>query len=269
MINLVPYNSDWPNLFKEEASKIKLALGNNCIIVHHIGSTAVPGLASKPIIDMLPVVKNILEVRKNILAMQNLGYEFKGEYGIPFRQYFIKGNPVRLFNVHVYEQGNSEIDRHLLFRDYIRTHSKTREAYEALKLEMLQKYPNDIDAYTLGKNAFIEENVDAKTGFDGLRMVEAATDREWKAYRGMLQPFFDSLGVEPLQKMNPAEHRHFVLIKGVKFVAAAYIELKPFRKAELKVLVMEQGYKTKGLESECLHLINRWIEYNELNNQKI
>lgn len=88
---VVPYKNEWPALFETEAMLIKQALGDNCLLVHHIGSTAVPGLASKPIIDILPVVKNILHVDQVTSAMEQLGYEAKGEYGIPFRRYFQKG----------------------------------------------------------------------------------------------------------------------------------------------------------------------------------
>lgn len=84
-IKVVPYNGNWPKMFEQESALIQQALGANCIIIHHIGSTSIPGLSAKPIIDMLPVVKNILEVDKATKAMESLGYEVKGEYGIALR----------------------------------------------------------------------------------------------------------------------------------------------------------------------------------------
>lgn len=82
IIEVVPYRNEWPSMFEEEARFVKQALGDNCLAVHHIGSTAVPGLVAKPIIDMLPVVKSIREVDQATTAMEQLGYEAKGETSI-------------------------------------------------------------------------------------------------------------------------------------------------------------------------------------------
>ncbi|CDZ81906.1 dephospho-CoA kinase/protein folding accessory domain-containing protein [Candidatus Rubidus massiliensis] len=87
-VKVVSYDPKWPLMFEAEAALIKQALGSNCLAVHHIGSTSIPGLSAKPIIDILPVVKNILEVDASTEAMENLGYDVKGEYGIAFRRYF-------------------------------------------------------------------------------------------------------------------------------------------------------------------------------------
>lgn len=149
-IEVVPYNSDWPNIFTQEAEKIKEALGDNCIEVHHIGSTSVPGLAAKPLIDILPVVKDIRLIEQAIPAMQELGYTAKGEHGIPFRYYFTKGP--RTHNLHVFEEGNTEIDRHLKFRDYIKAHPEDSQLYAELKISLAEKFPNDMYAYCAGKD---------------------------------------------------------------------------------------------------------------------
>ena len=110
-IKVVSYNANWPAMFEQESILIQNALGTNCLNIHHFGSTSVPGLCAKPIIDILPVVRNILEVDKAAKAMENLGYEAKGEYGIAFRRYFQKSKNVRTHNVHVYEEGDPEIDQ--------------------------------------------------------------------------------------------------------------------------------------------------------------
>jgi len=83
-IEVVEYDPSWPELFEVEAERIKQALGHNCIRIHHIGSTSIPGLSAKPVIDMLPVVRDIQEVDKATKAMESLGYEAKGEYGMAF-----------------------------------------------------------------------------------------------------------------------------------------------------------------------------------------
>ncbi|MXJ74052.1 GNAT family N-acetyltransferase, partial [Escherichia coli] len=136
-----------PIQFEQEAEGIKKALGGNCIEIHHIGSTSVPGLAAKPIIDMIPVVLDISKVDSANAAMQVLGYEAKGEYGIPFRRYFQKGYNLRTHHAHIFERGNSEIERHLKFRDWMRAHPEDREAYACLKQELAHQHPYDITAY--------------------------------------------------------------------------------------------------------------------------
>ena len=86
-ITIVPYNPEWQKSFEIEAQKIKTALGNNCIAIHHIGSTSVPGLAAKPIIDIMPVGSNITLVNEMSQNFEALGYEPRGEYGISGRRY--------------------------------------------------------------------------------------------------------------------------------------------------------------------------------------
>ena len=131
-IEVVEYDLSWPELFEVEAKQIKEALGSNCIEIHHIGSTSIPGLSAKPIIDMLPVVRNIKEVDKAIQAMESLGYEAKGEYGIAFRRYFQKGKNIRTHHVHVYQEADPEIIRYLKFRNWMRSHASDAENMASL-----------------------------------------------------------------------------------------------------------------------------------------
>lgn len=189
LIKVVPYDSSWSMQFEQEAEQIKKALGNNCIDIHHIGSTSVPGLAAKPVIDMIPVVLDLSKVDSANTAMRTLGYEAKGEYGIPFRRYFQKGDNQRTHHAHVFELGNSEIERHLKFRDWMRSHPEDREAYARLKQELARQYSDDITAYCLGKEDFIAI-IDKKAGFNGLRMVKALTPCEWDKVRHFRQFYF-------------------------------------------------------------------------------
>jgi GrpB-like predicted nucleotidyltransferase (UPF0157 family) len=115
-IEVVPYNHNWPSAFKTEAAKIKQALGDNCIEVHHIGSTSVPGLAAKPIIDIMLIVNNIFNGIENL---ESIGYQYKGEYNIPFRAYFTKDK--QSIKLHMVEPEHGFIALNLAFRDYLRT----------------------------------------------------------------------------------------------------------------------------------------------------
>jgi GrpB-like predicted nucleotidyltransferase (UPF0157 family) len=122
-IIVTPYNPDWPNTFESEALKIKETLGENCIAIHHIGSTSVPGLLAKPVIDMIGVVR---DPDKAIQSLESLGFKYKGEYNIPMRFYFNHSEGVET-NLHVYEEGHPEIELNLIFRDYLRNHEYARE----------------------------------------------------------------------------------------------------------------------------------------------
>lgn len=265
IVKIVPYDIAWSRKFEEEAKLVKQALGANCLTIHHIGSTAVSGLCAKPIIDMLPVVKDILQVDQATAAMEKMGYIAKDEYGIPFRRYFQK--EPRTYQVHVFEQGNPEIERHLMFRDWLRTHDDDRDAYAKLKTELALKFPNDRMNYQVGKEDFITD-IDSKTGFDGLRMVKASTDREWQAMRHFRQKyFFDRVPIEdPYTWTFKAEdHVHFVLYNGTNIIGYAHIQLWPDRRAALRIIVINELYRNKGIGSHFLKLCERWLSHQHIN----
>ena len=153
-IEVVSYNINWPAMFEQESILIQQALGTNCLVIHHIGSTSIPGLSAKPIIDILPVVRNILDVDKATKTMEGLGYEAKGEYGIAFRRYFQKGKNTRTHNVHVYEEGDPEIDRYLKFRDWMRSHEDDAQAYANLKIELSREISSRHSAVLQWKRCF-------------------------------------------------------------------------------------------------------------------
>jgi GrpB-like predicted nucleotidyltransferase (UPF0157 family) len=143
--------------FGEEAMKIREIFGNEVLGVFHIGSTAVPGLKSKPIIDILVVVQDINRVDDFIGGMESIGYTSMGEYGIQGRRYFHKGQEDHTHHVHIFEARNDHIERHIAFRDYLRSHPEVAEKYGNLKLKLADRYPEDIDSYQAGKNSIIGE----------------------------------------------------------------------------------------------------------------
>ena len=114
-------------------------------------------IAAKPIIDILPVVRDIEYVDHYNPQFLEAGYEPRGEFGLPGRRYFAKGGENRSHHLHTYQMGNPEIDRHLAFRDYMIAHPEEAHAYEVLKIELAQKFPTDIDAYCDGKDPFIKD----------------------------------------------------------------------------------------------------------------
>ncbi|WP_454780780.1 GNAT family N-acetyltransferase [Legionella sp. WA2022007384] len=263
IVEVVPYNPLWPELFAAEAFQIKQTLGDNCIAIHHIGSTSVPGLSAKPIIDILPVVRDILLVDNASKAMENIGYSTMGEHGIPFRRFFQKGVTIRTHNVHVFEKNNSEIERHLSFTDWMRAHQDDRDAYATLKIALAKQFPHDITAYCLGKEEFIT-NIDAQAGFTKLRIVKALTHLEWQLARAFRQKyFFDKVPVsDPYTwTFDHKDHIHFVLYQGTIRVGYAHIQLWPNQRAALRIIVIDEAYRNKGIGSDFLNLIEKWLQH--------
>jgi len=158
ILQITPYNPRWPDLFRQEARQIFKVLPGQIILIHHIGSTAIAGIKAKPIIDFLIEVHQIESVDANSKAMITLGYDPRGENGIPGRRYFVKGTAgVHSHHLHVFQVGHPDVARHLDFRDYLRSHPDQAQAYSQLKEKLAQKYQNDPVSYTDGKTEFIRE----------------------------------------------------------------------------------------------------------------
>lgn len=153
------YSSDWPVLFEREASFWRNLLGAEAIAIHHIGSTSVPGLASKSIIDLMPEVARIDTIDKLTPLLEKSGYKAWGEYGLEGRRLFTKDNSegVRTHNIHIYPAGHPSVIRHLAFCAYLREFPDVKIAYEQLKRQTYDLHPHDIEAYNNGKNDFIKK----------------------------------------------------------------------------------------------------------------
>jgi len=126
--------------------------------LEHIGSTAVPGLSSKPVIDLLGEVPEIMRADGCAGALAGLGYRAMGEYGIPGRRYFYREEGGRhTHHLHVFATGDPGLRRHRAFRDYLIAHPDEAAAYGALKTALARRYPEDIEAYMDGKNGMVKE----------------------------------------------------------------------------------------------------------------
>ncbi len=157
-IVVVPYTPEWVEMFTAEARHLNRALTSTLIAVHHIGSTSVPGLPAKPVIDMLVVVRSLSELDACNDAMMDLGYEPKGEFGIAGRRFFAKGDEVhRTHHIHAYEPGHFEIEAHLNLRDYLRAHPDQARRYADLKARLAEQHRHDIEAYIAGKTPLVKE----------------------------------------------------------------------------------------------------------------
>ncbi|MDE6505464.1 MAG: GrpB family protein [Clostridia bacterium] len=157
-ITVVEYDPQWEELFKKERILIKNILGENAIEIYHIGSTAVKGLCAKPIIDIMPAVKNIAETDLAASRFENIGYEYLGEFGIKGRRYLRKGGDERTHQIHIFQANDTfNIERHLAVRDYLRTHAADASKYGEMKKRLALKYPYDIERYCDGKEQFVKE----------------------------------------------------------------------------------------------------------------
>jgi GrpB-like predicted nucleotidyltransferase (UPF0157 family) len=157
-VEVVPHNPHWHREFQNESAQVIVALGDNVIAIDHIGSTAIPAIYAKPIIDILVSVADVAKVDDRNASMQVLGYEIMGEYGITGRRFFRKDNEsgIRTHHVHVFTVGSAQINRHLAFRDYMRVHPEEAQQYSDLKQRLAKQFPDDIEGYMDGKDEFIK-----------------------------------------------------------------------------------------------------------------
>lgn len=158
-IKVVPYQVEWEESFQKEKSQLVEMISNdNLVAIEHIGSTSVVGLAAKPIIDILVIVKDIEQLDEDNHKIASLGYISRGEFGISGRRYFPKGGDLRTHHVHAFQYDNLyDIKRHLLVRDYLRTHKSVREQYAHIKLKGASLFPQDIDGYGDYKDHFVKQ----------------------------------------------------------------------------------------------------------------
>lgn len=158
MVRLVPYNPAWLRLFIVERSRIEAAVGRAGIDLklEHTGSTSIPGVCAKPVLDILAGASDPKTLQRAIDALQSAEYQYRGEQGIPGRHFFRRGEP-RQYHVHLTMTDSDFWRDHLAFRDYLRTHRDTAGAYGTLKQVLAQRYPRDRESYIEGKTEFVKE----------------------------------------------------------------------------------------------------------------
>jgi GrpB-like predicted nucleotidyltransferase (UPF0157 family) len=159
-VAIVEYDPRWPGLFEAERARLAGALAPYALAIEHIGSTAVPGLASKPTIDMAVGLARLWDAPRCIERMERLGYEYlaKFENVTPERRYFRKGRTdldQASHQVHMTEIGSDFWDRDILFRDWLRGHPQDAAAYAALKRELASTHGADREGYTEAKTPFV------------------------------------------------------------------------------------------------------------------
>ncbi|MES2214422.1 MAG: bifunctional GrpB family protein/GNAT family N-acetyltransferase [Pseudomonadota bacterium] len=262
-IEVTPYNDIWPKLFEAEALRIQSALGDNLKQIHHIGSTAVPGLPAKPIIDIIATAQDVSACIKDL---EEIGYTYKGEYNIPFRFYFSRPG----FHLHIYEAENQEVESpelelNIIFRDYLRKTPEAAREYSDLKSELIkrnEKIHPVFSSYALGKDAFIRKILKA-SGFDKVRMMHCAHEMEWEAAKNFRQRYLEDhvfVSDPYLWTFNHPEHKHFVLYKGVEIIGYAHLQLRPGERATMRIIVIDKAARNQSLGGVFLALCERWLK---------
>jgi GrpB-like predicted nucleotidyltransferase (UPF0157 family) len=155
MVALFSYNIAWKRLFEEERAILQASLGDHILDIQHVGSTSIPGMVAKPILDIAIAVTDFEDAKVCIDPIEGLGYQYKGEFGIPRRHYFVKGDP-RTHHIHMVEITSQGWENQLLFRDYLTGHPQSAQEYANLKIEMAQQFPKDRESYLGAKAPFIQ-----------------------------------------------------------------------------------------------------------------
>jgi GrpB-like predicted nucleotidyltransferase (UPF0157 family) len=158
-VELVSPDPRWLERAAQESANLQRVLGEHLVRVHHIGSTSIPNILAKPIVDILPVVRNARSLDAIEPAISSLGYDWMGEFGLAGRRYCRFNNPQtgkREVQLHIYAEGNPEIPRHLAFRNYLRAHPDIAKEYEAEKLRAAKLQPHNTLLYNDEKNGWIK-----------------------------------------------------------------------------------------------------------------
>ena len=150
------YDPQWPQLFEALRSRLSSVLNELAISIQHVGSTAVPGLAAKPIIDIDVLLRSSTDLPVVIRKLAELGYEHKGDLGVAGREAFRAKSAAVEHHLYVCWPGSREFDRHVTFRNYLRSHPAEANAYALLKRELASKFGDDREEYTQAKSEFVE-----------------------------------------------------------------------------------------------------------------
>lgn len=254
-INVVPHDPKWSNIFKVHSDELKEALKGNCIQIYHVGSTSVPGLCAKPVIDIMCVVQDL---KSTIPVLEKFGYKYKGEFNLPLRLHFSRKQP-NYVHIHAVKENNGEIAWNLVFQNYLRENRKALDRYAKVKLDLIKENPDGFNMieglfseYTIKKGEIIRK-IAKEAGFSDYRFVIAANYNEIESYKKLMH-----LGQINLNRKNIF---HLCLYKGVEIVAAACVEFNiPDSIAIIKSIKSKNSEDKNILKGK----INEWVIFHDL-----
>ena len=155
IVRLSGYNPEWQRIFAVEAESLRELLRDYVLEIQHVGSTSIKGLTAKPIIDIAASIRKIEDARQCVAPLESVGYEYKGENGIPERHFFVKGIP-RKFHLHFVVKDGELWRNYIKFRDRLRENAELKNEYARLKKDLAKRFEQDRAAYTESKKPFIE-----------------------------------------------------------------------------------------------------------------
>ncbi len=167
-VDLQPHSPEWAEAAAREIARLTPVFGDDLIAIHHVGSTAIPGILAKPILDLMPVTRDLSLLDACRPSLEALAYVWWGENGIPGRRYCTLSDLAtarRKVHVHCFASANREVERHLAFRDYLRARPDVANTYQALKQSCRDRYPLDSRSYTECKQAWITQTVEEAMAF--------------------------------------------------------------------------------------------------------
>lgn len=221
-VELVPPNPNWVMEYEAAAAEIQVVLGDQCIAIHHIGSTAIPGIYAKTIIDILPVVKTLDNIDSFNQQFESFGYVCMGEYGLDGRRYYWRSKRKRSHHIHLFAEGHSEIARHVGFRDFMRVHPDHAEAYSIIKRSLATVFPDDIENYVDGKASFVQW-IDYHADFARNHQLIAKDNIIIQTYN----PAWPKLAEAEIAAMKAISHAPYVNIEHIGSTAVPMLASKP------------------------------------------
>lgn len=219
-ISLSPYDDKWPDLAKKEIAAIREVLPTIDFEIEHIGSTAIPGLPAKPIIDLLIGVDNLTDAKQFVEPLERIGYSYWRANPKEWHFYFVKGLPLaggagRTHHVHIYEKNHEDFRKKVLFRDYLRTHSDAAQEYLRLKQNLCNQFSDDREAYTNGKTEFVSSILKLaaeEPSLKHLRMVQSLWELNkhpvFHRYLANHVYFSSTADRDLVVRLTPATHRN-------------------------------------------------------------
>ena len=156
VVRLVPHHASWSEEFRREQHRLLAAIGARVVAIEHVGSTAIPGIYAKPVLDIAVAIQDLNQASSLQPAMQQIGYDFPGDIGIPGERIFGRGPEILTHLVHVVQAAGAKWSEYLDFRDSLRSDVELARRYDQLKRELAQRFPEERAKYTEGKGPFIQ-----------------------------------------------------------------------------------------------------------------
>ena len=154
VVRLVEYDARWPALFVAERHRIRDACGTLALRLEHVGGTSIPGMCAKPVLDIAAGLPR--DTRDYLAALEQAGYEYRGERGVPGRQFFHRGQP-RAYHLHLVEEGGPLWRDYLAFRDYLRADAEAARRFADVKRILAARFSRDREAYMNAKSSHVRE----------------------------------------------------------------------------------------------------------------